>query len=155
ALHGVLDRLRCAHPGGATGYEPLKILALESRNHLGIALVVFGSRRVPVGSSRDEPLHVGINQWPSRVVCFTIGRRTVHMEGGHPLALACMSCGTVGLAIGLQERPHHCSTEGNGHEMMAAETGLIKRLLSGQRCDPEGRVRLLYWAWQRGDVVEV
>src|SRR5262249_14491191 len=41
ALHAVLHGLRCAHPGGATGYQPLKILALESREHLGIALVIF------------------------------------------------------------------------------------------------------------------
>src|SRR5207248_8652418 len=91
----------------------------------------------------------------SRVVRFTVGRRTVHMESEHHLALARMSCGTIRLAIGLQEWPHHRPAEGNGHEMIAVEAGLIKGLLGGQSCHPEGRVRLLDWARQRGDVVEV
>src|SRR3989442_12182941 len=77
------------------------------------------------------------------------------MEGEHPPALARMSGGTIRLAISLQERPHHRPAEGNSHEMIAVKAGLIKRLLSGQRCHPEGRMRLLYRARQRGEGVEM
>jgi hypothetical protein len=58
---------------------------------------------MPITIITTNVLAIGIEQWPSRVVRFAVGRHTVHMEGKHHSALARMASSTIRLVIGLQE----------------------------------------------------